>query len=62
MLTTYAKGSLVANSLALRKADIESIWMGESVIGTDRVRSVASVPSVICVGRALFFDRNAALC
>ena len=43
----------MANSLALRKADIESIWMGESVIGTGRVRSVA--------GLALLFDRPAAL-
>ena len=50
------------NSLALRKADIESIWMGESVIGTGRVRSVASFPFVFRAGRALFFDRNAALC
>ena len=51
----------MANSLALRKADIESIWMGESVIGTGRVRS-ASFPSVTRAGRALFFDRSAALC
>ena len=50
------------NSLALRKADIESIWMGESVIGTGRVRSVASFPSVTRAGLALFFDRTAALC
>ena len=52
----------MANSLALRKADIEIIWMGESVIGTGRVRSVASFPFVFRAGRALFFDRNAALC
>ena len=52
----------MANSLALRKADIESIWIGEIVIGTGRVGSVASLPSVTRAGRALFFDRNAALC
>ena len=52
----------MANSLALRKADIERIWRGESVIGTGRVGSVASFPSVARAGRALFFDRSAALC
>ena len=61
-LEVYARGSLVANSLALRKVDIESIWMGESVIGTGRVRSVASFSFVFRAGRVLFFDRNAALC
>ena len=54
----------MANSLALRKADIGRIWRGESVIVTGRVGSVVSSSSVsrASASRALFFGRSADLC
>ena len=52
----------MTSSLALRKADSERIWRGDSVIVTGRVGSVVSFSPVSRAGRALFFDRSVDLC